>query len=77
MFFWTILLLLLLALLVAIVPAWPYSRRWGYTPTALALLVLIGFLALTYVGYIGPWVQEASPFNVEEGPLETVPQTAQ
>jgi len=77
MFFWTILLLLLLALLVAIVPAWPYSRRWGYTPTALALLALIGFLALTYVGYIGPWVQEGPPFNVEEGPLETVPQTAQ
>ena len=77
MFFWTILFLLLIALLVAIVPAWPYSRRWGYAPTAVALLVLIVFLALTYIGYIGPWVQEGPPFNVEEGPAATAPAAAQ
>ena len=68
MFFYGVLLLLLVALLVAVIPAWPYSRRWGYTPTAAALLVLLGFLVLTYIGYIGPWEQEGPPFRVEEGP---------
>jgi hypothetical protein len=52
---------------VASVPAWPYSGRWGYTPTAVAVLVLLGFMALTYVGYIGPWEQEGPPFHIEEG----------
>ena len=66
MLFWTFLLLFLVALLIASIPAWPYSRRWGYTPTATAMLVLLGFLALTYVGYIGPWEQAGPPFYVEE-----------
>ena len=41
--------------------AWPWGR-WGYTPTVTAVLVLLGFLALTYVGYIGPWEQAGPPF---------------
>ena len=65
-FFWTFLALFLVALLVAVVPIWPYSRRWGYPPTAAALLVLLGFLVLTYVGYIGPWQQQGPPFDVHE-----------
>jgi hypothetical protein len=67
MYFWIFLFLLLLVLLIACVPVWPYSRRWGYTPTAAALLVLLGFMVLSYIGYIGPWTQEGPPF-VEEGP---------
>src|SRR5687768_4382603 len=68
MFFYGVLFLLLIALLIAVIPAWPYSRRWGLTPAAAALLVLLGFLVLTYIGYIGPWEQEGPPFDVEEGP---------
>lgn len=68
MFLYFVLLLLLIALLIAVIPAWPYSRKWGLTPTAAALLVLLGFLVLTYVGYIGPWEQEGPPYDVEEGP---------
>jgi hypothetical protein len=60
-FFWVFLALFLVALLVAVVPAWPYSRRWGYTPTAFALIVVLGFLVLTYIGYIGPWQKVAGP----------------
>ena len=39
-----ILLILLIVLLIGAVPAWPYSRGWGYYPTGgvgLLLLILI------------------------------------
>lgn len=38
----TILLIVLVLLLVGALPAWPYSRGWGYGPTGgLGLVVLI------------------------------------
>jgi hypothetical protein len=79
MFSYYVLLLLLVALAIAVIPAWPYSRRWGYPPTATALLVLLAFLVLTYIGYIGPWEQEGPPYDVEEVPdpdLEPAPEAA-
>jgi hypothetical protein len=74
MYFWTFLFLLLLALLVAVVPVWPYSRRWGYAPTAVAVVVLVGLLVLSYIGYIGPWQQAGPPFveAAPESPEEVV-----
>lgn len=66
MLFWVFLALLLLALLVAAVPVWPYSRRWGYVPVSIAILVVLVFLMLTYIGFIGPWTQPGPPFLVEE-----------
>jgi hypothetical protein len=37
-----LLLILLIVLLFATVPAWPYSRSWGYYPSGgLGLIVLI------------------------------------
>ena len=40
-----ILLILLIVLLLGLVPAWPYSRDWGYYPSggvgALLLILLI------------------------------------
>jgi len=37
-----LLLILLIVLLFAAVPAWPYSRSWGYYPSGgLGLIVLI------------------------------------
>ena len=71
--FWAFLALFLVVLLVAVVPAWPYSRRWGYTPTAVALLVLLGFFVLTYIGYIGPWRQAGPPYGVQETPAQGAP----
>lgn len=38
----TILLIILVLLLVGALPAWPYSRGWGYYPSGgLGLVVLI------------------------------------
>jgi hypothetical protein len=40
---------LLILLLIAVVPTWPYSRRWGYIPTGSvgAILLLTIFLLFT------------------------------
>ena len=47
-----ILLLLVVMLLIGALPAWPYSRSWGYYPSgSLGLLLLILLvLALTRSG---------------------------
>lgn len=44
-----LLLVLLLALLIGVMPTWPYSRSWGYYPSGafgLLLIVLIIVLLL-------------------------------
>jgi hypothetical protein len=42
-----ILLIILIILLLGAVPAWPYSRNWGYGPTGgLGLLVIIVIILL-------------------------------
>jgi asparagine N-glycosylation enzyme membrane subunit Stt3 len=42
-----ILLVILIILLLGAVPAWPYSRNWGYGPSGgLGLLVLIVIILL-------------------------------
>jgi hypothetical protein len=47
-----LMLLLLVLLLVAAVPAWPYSRGWGYYPSgALGVIVLV-VLLLMFTGHI-------------------------
>jgi hypothetical protein len=39
---YTILLIILILLLLGSVPAWPYSRGWGYYPSGgLGLIILI------------------------------------
>jgi hypothetical protein len=47
-----ILLIVLLILLIGSVPAWPYSRGWGYYPTGGLGLVLLVVLVLVLMGYI-------------------------
>jgi hypothetical protein len=43
----TILLVLLILLLIGAVPAWPYSRGWGYAPSGLlTILVIVAIVAL-------------------------------
>ena len=37
----TLALVLLILLLLAVLPAWPYSRGWGYAPGGLVGLILI------------------------------------
>jgi hypothetical protein len=48
----TILLIVLILLLIGAVPAWPYSRSWGYAPSGLlTALVIVAVIALL-TGYI-------------------------
>ncbi len=48
----TILLIILVVLLLAAVPVWPYSRTWGYAPGGLLGAILIIVLILWLMGYI-------------------------
>lgn len=46
----TILLILLVLLLVGALPAWPYSRSWGYYPSSGLGLVVVVLLVLLLAG---------------------------
>ena len=48
----TILIIVLILILVGTLPAWPYSRGWGYGPTGLLGVVLIVLLILALMGRI-------------------------
>lgn len=47
----TILIIILILALIGAIPAWPYSRGWGYRPTGIlgVLLVVILIMALMQV----------------------------
>lgn len=47
-----ILLIVLVVLLLGAVPAWPYSRDWGYYPSGGLGLVLVIVLVLLLMGRI-------------------------
>jgi hypothetical protein len=47
-----ILLLLLVILIFAAVPAWPYSRGWGYYPSGGLGTILVIVLVLMLLGMI-------------------------
>jgi hypothetical protein len=46
----TILLIVLILLLLGALPAWPYSRGWGYGPSGLLGTVLVILLILFLMG---------------------------
>lgn len=48
----TILLILLVVLLIAALPAWPYSAAWGPFPAGILGTVLIVVLILVLLGRI-------------------------
>lgn len=47
-----ILLVLLLILAFAAVPAWPYSRGWGYYPSGSLGTILVIVVLLMLLGYL-------------------------
>lgn len=49
---WFWLILFLLVAFFATLPAWPYSRRWGYCPSSVALIISAVFLALISLGFL-------------------------
>jgi hypothetical protein len=48
----TLLLIVLVLALLGAIPAWPYSRQWGYYPSGGLSLVLIILLLLVLTGRI-------------------------
>ena len=48
----TLLVVILILLLIGAVPAWPYSRGWGYGPSGLLGVVLVVLLVLVLMGRV-------------------------
>jgi hypothetical protein len=48
----TILIVVLVLMVLGAVPAWPYSRGWGYFPSGLLGVVLLVFLILALTGRV-------------------------
>lgn len=48
----TILIILLVLILIGAIPAWPYSRSWGYGPSGILGVVLVVVLILLLMGRI-------------------------
>jgi hypothetical protein len=46
----TILIVVLVLLLLGVVPAWPYSRGWGYYPSGILGVLLLVLLVLALTG---------------------------
>lgn len=47
-----LLFVLLILLLLGALPAWPYSRDWGYYPSGTLSVVLVILLALMLMGHL-------------------------
>ncbi len=45
-------LLIIVILLIAVIPAWPYSRGWGYYPSGGLGLILLIVIILLLLGYV-------------------------
>ena len=48
----TILLIILIVALLGTVPAWPYSRGWGYGPSGILGLLLVILIVLLMMGIL-------------------------
>jgi len=46
----TILLIVLILLLLGALPAWPYSRNWGYYPSGGITLLVVVLVVLLLIG---------------------------
>jgi hypothetical protein len=46
----TILIIILILVLLGAIPAWPYSRSWGYGPSGIAGVILVILLILLLMG---------------------------
>jgi len=47
-----LLLVLLIALILAVIPAWPYSSGWGYYPSGLLAVLLVVVIVLLLAGVL-------------------------
>lgn len=47
-----LLLIIVVLLLIGAIPAWPYSRSWGYAPSGVVGVVLVVVLVLLLAGQL-------------------------
>jgi Protein of unknown function (DUF3309) len=50
----TVILVVLVLVLIGVLPAWPYSREWGYYPSGLVSTLLIVIMFLFFTGSCEP-----------------------
>jgi hypothetical protein len=48
----TLVIVVLILVLIGAVPAWPYSRSWGYAPSGLLTILVIVAIVALLTGYI-------------------------
>jgi hypothetical protein len=48
----TILLIVLILFLVGVIPTWPHSRSWGYTPSGVVGLVVVVLVLMLLTGHL-------------------------
>lgn len=48
----TVLVVLLVVVLLAVLPAWPYSVGWGYYPSGVLGLIVVVLLGMALTGRI-------------------------
>ena len=48
----TLLVIVLIVILIAGLPSWPYSRSWGYGPSGIVGLIVVILLILLLMGRI-------------------------
>lgn len=48
----TLLIIILILVLLGAIPAWPYSRGWGYGPSGIVGVILLILLILMLMGRI-------------------------
>ncbi|MBX3583852.1 MAG: DUF3309 domain-containing protein [Rhizobiaceae bacterium] len=48
----TLLIIILILVLLGAIPAWPYSRSWGYGPSGIAGVILLILIVLLLMGRI-------------------------
>ncbi|UIJ72344.1 DUF3309 family protein [Aurantimonas sp. HBX-1] len=49
-----IIVVLVFLALVAVMPVWPFSRRWGYRPTIVLGIILTLIAVFVAIGGFGP-----------------------
>ena len=48
----TILLIVLILVLIGAIPAWPYSRGWGYGPSGIVGVIVVVIVVLLLMGRV-------------------------
>ena len=49
-----IIVVIVFLVMIAIMPTWPYSRRWGYRPTMVLALIFMMIAVFVAIGGFGP-----------------------